>query len=133
MPRPDKDNIGKDVAEQLGLYRNFFHILRKNNPEKFAYIQRFGKDMLKAYPKFEQHRMDITNRACDIYYELEDVRGLFPFGRFLVEKGIYSHEASYYLTANTIFRPEGVSKFDSMIKLEKSNALYDEYCMGQVA
>ena len=128
MPRQDVNGIGQEVADRAGVYRNYFYRLRASNLECFEYMKSLcPTDMAKGYRMYQDLRVDVTNRACDIYYELEDDRLLNDFGRFLVEHGVYANPFSYERTKTTIFKPEGVKTFTSLKLLMRSNELYEKY------
>lgn len=132
MSKQDINKMGKEVADKVGLERNYFFALRRNNLECFNYMKEFHpNDLAVAYVKYNEHRMDVNNRACEIYYELEDEGLLYEFGRLLVEKGVYKDYRNYFNSYKTIFKPEGVKTFSSLLLLIESNKIYEESEYGK--
>ena len=128
MPRQDMNGMGQDVADKAGVYRNYFYRLRATNPECFEYMKALcPTDMARAYHKYMKHKQEATNKACDIYYELEDAGLIYMFGEFLVERGVYTNRLSYERTKTTIFKLDGVKVFKSLLTIIKSNELYEEF------
>ena len=128
MPRHDIDKIGKKYTDQLGLGRNFFHNLKKDNPECFAYITaKTPGDIVVAYRSFIDEKREVTEKACEIYIELEDAYILHDFGRFLVNKGLYCVENTYFNTHRVIFKETGITTFQSFMRTKKSNDYYKEF------
>lgn len=129
MPRPDRQQFGEKYTSQLGLGRNFFHNLKKNNPECLAYIQaKDPNDIVNAYRLYLKEKFDTTQEACKIYLMLEDKYLLEDFGIFLVKKGLYTNDKTYFQTYRTIFRSDNmVKEFKTLMNIKKSNEYYKEF------
>lgn len=129
MARPDKHKFGEKYTSQLGLGRNFFHNLKKNNPECLAYIQaKDPDDIINAYRLYLKDKFDTTQEACKVYMQLEDKYLLAEFGSFLVKKGLYSTAKSYFYSYRNIFRSDNmVKEFATLMNIKKSNEYYKEF------
>ena len=128
MSRPDIDHLGKAYTDQLGLGKNFFYNLKSNNPKCFDYINNKAPgDIVKAYRIFMQEKTEVTEKACQIYIELEDKYMTNDFGRFLVYKGVYANIKTYFYTHRMIFKPEPIKTFKSFLLVKQSNSCYDQF------
>lgn len=128
MPKEDVEKIGKKYTDQLGLGKNFFHNLRRNNKECYDYIMaKVPGDTVASYRAFIKEKEDVAATACKIYHELEDTYLIHKFGRFLVHKGLYAESKSYFYTYRVIFNLNGIKTFDAFIRTKKSNKYYEEF------
>ena len=115
MPRHDEDQIGKAITDKLGLRRNFFYALRRDNPECFDYIRSKDKDMVVAYRLYIEEKRLITDEASTVYFDIEDNGELLKFGRWLVEAGIYTNDLSYRYTHRSLFRHDVIKSHQTFI------------------
>lgn len=130
MSKCDTPKFGKAFTDQLGLCKNFFYNLKKNNPECLAYIEaKAPGDIVKAYRLYIKEKVEVTERAGEIYHELEDKYLLFKFGKYLVHKKIYKSDKTYFYSHRTIFKGEPIKSFKAFLLIKKSNALYDDFML----
>lgn len=120
-------DILTESAVKLGLRRNYFFGVRRTNIELFKFMYSFGDTMLEAYPLYLAYVQDVVEVARDNYSELEHRRQKAKFGKVLVEHDIYQTHQSYTSTSISLFSVERTLHYTVLKKLEKSNALFEQF------
>ena len=115
-----------EYSKELGFSNNYLSTYR--------YTRKIPKDVnaeqvLKMYIEEKKHQDEVIKALQDMYYELSDLKKVYPFGLFLVEKGIYAHPRSLHRAAYRYFSPRDELLGQRYIKHHENvlNA-YKEWC-----
>lgn len=100
------------AAKILKLAKNYFYVLKKNNPFMFRYISLLGKgNLVVGYRKFQERKRVIADFFLEAYNQLEKKRKLttvqreifgnrkhvlYNLGRSIKERGIQTERALIY-------------------------------------
>lgn len=120
-------NISKEHTEKLGVYLNFFYIMKNKQKDKYSYIEDINYDALISYPKYLQRLSDLTEKCSTMIYDLEDSKDLLNFGKWLVKLGVYTNIRSIYQFRKSIFSIEGIKDHKTYLRSKKILAAYEQF------
>ena len=85
----------KELCEFFGRSKNYFYVIKKNNPKKY--------NMIKDNPqKYVSDVLSDIKKLCDIFYRIQGSR--LKFGNLLVKHGIIKNKNYVYAWFSKFFR-----------------------------
>lgn len=115
------------MAIFLGHTEFYFATMSK---EKKAFLKNLHPNLVKAYGLYQNLSVDLLRDLDEMWFELEDERGLPSFFEMLVEHKLYASVSSARWTINwwvSSNREELEMRLTGILKIQAILALYEQY------
>lgn len=118
-----------EAALSLGKNRNFFFVMRKNQPDRFAYLTSKNKNLVAAYNECELEIAGTLDKLEAIFYILEERRKQSKFSELAYLHGLYGSKLSLTnsLKKQIFMIRDNSINFKLYLKMKKLINLYEEH------
>ena len=113
----------------LGLSKDYFHVIKSQNPNLFKYLTSLNANMLNAYQSYISEQNKVKAISSDMYFYLQERRLLYAFGKILVQENLSPKNHSFSQSCSKVLftSSEGFGSFPVFMRYKAYIKEFDKH------
>jgi len=120
-----------EASLELGFSKDYFHVMKHENPDKFNYISSLSNNIIEAYSMYNSEQEVVKQRATKMYYLLREKKDI-SFMQQNFTAITPTKKAMYDLFSRLFNTEPGFKRHSTFIKFKKLIKQYNKIYTDQV-